>query len=71
MRYCGDWAGFAKERFEATSTEATVALFIPGAGADQDPEPRGVDRTIAAIRAANLRARYKDRSMALTRESRS
>jgi hypothetical protein len=40
LRYCGDWAGFAKEQLEQTHHGATV-LFIPGAGADQDPEPRG------------------------------
>jgi hypothetical protein len=39
-RYCGDWAGFACQQLEAASPGAT-ALFIPGAGADQDPEPRG------------------------------
>jgi hypothetical protein len=39
-RYCGDWAGFAKERLEAAN-DGAVALFIPGAGADQDPEPSG------------------------------
>ena len=40
LRYCGDWAGFAKEQLEQANRGAT-ALFIPGAGADQDPEPRG------------------------------
>jgi neutral ceramidase len=39
-RYCGDWAGFTKERLEAAN-DGAVALFIPGAGADQDPEPSG------------------------------
>jgi len=39
-RYCGDWAGFAKEQLEQANPGAT-ALFIPGAGADQDPEPSG------------------------------
>jgi hypothetical protein len=39
-RYCGDWAGFAKSRLERDNPGAT-ALFIAGAGADQDPEPRG------------------------------
>lgn len=39
-RYCGDWAGFAKEQLQQTNGGAT-ALFIPGPGADQDPEPRG------------------------------
>ena len=40
LRYCGDWAGFAKEQLEQSNPAAT-ALFIPGPGADQDPEPRG------------------------------
>jgi neutral ceramidase len=40
LRYCGDWAGFAKEQLQQTNSGAT-ALFIPGPGADQDPEPRG------------------------------
>jgi hypothetical protein len=39
LRYCGDWAGFAKEQLQETNPNAT-ALFMPGAGADQDPEPR-------------------------------
>jgi neutral ceramidase len=40
LRYCGDWAGFAKQQLEQSNAGATV-LFILGAGADQDPEPRG------------------------------
>jgi neutral ceramidase len=40
LRYCGDWTGFAKEQVERSNPGAT-ALFIPGAGADQDPEPSG------------------------------
>jgi neutral ceramidase len=40
LRYCGDWAGFAKEQLQQVNGGAT-ALFIPGPGADQDPEPRG------------------------------
>jgi hypothetical protein len=40
LRYCGDWAGFAKEQLQRVNPGAT-ALFIPGAGADQDPEPSG------------------------------
>ncbi len=40
LRYCGDWAGFASERLQA-SNDGAIALFIPGAGADQDPEPSG------------------------------
>jgi neutral ceramidase len=40
LRYCGDWAGFAKEQLHRDNPEATV-LFLPGAGADQEPEPRG------------------------------
>jgi hypothetical protein len=39
-RYCGDWAGFAKEQLQRANP-GTTALFIPGAGADQDPEPHG------------------------------
>jgi hypothetical protein len=39
-RYCGDWAGFAKERLQQGNPGA-AALFIPGAGAEPDPEPRG------------------------------
>lgn len=41
LRYCGDWAGFAKEQLQQANPGAT-ALFIPGAGADQDPEPSGL-----------------------------
>jgi hypothetical protein len=40
LRYCGDWAGFAKDTLQRANPEA-VALYIPGAGADQDPEPAG------------------------------
>jgi neutral ceramidase len=40
LRYCGDWAGFAKERLQQAYPGAT-AVFLPGAGADQDPEPSG------------------------------
>jgi hypothetical protein len=40
LRYCADWAGFARDELRETCPGAT-ALFIPGAGADQDPEPRG------------------------------
>jgi hypothetical protein len=40
LRYCGDWAGFACQQLEQENPES-VAMFIPGAGADQDPEPRG------------------------------
>jgi hypothetical protein len=40
LRYSADWAGFAKERLERANHGAP-ALFIPGAGADQDAEPRG------------------------------
>jgi hypothetical protein len=39
-RYSGDYAGFAQASLEATGS-ATAALFIAGAGADLDPEPRG------------------------------
>jgi neutral ceramidase len=40
LRYCGDWAGFAREQLQQANDGAT-ALFITGPGADQDPEPRG------------------------------
>ncbi len=46
LRYCGDWAGFAKQQLQQANPNAN-ALFIPGAGADQDPEPRRVGRTLA------------------------
>jgi hypothetical protein len=36
-RYCGDWAGFAKEQLEAEFPGA-AAMFIMGAGADQHAE---------------------------------
>jgi hypothetical protein len=39
-RYCGDWAGFARAQLERDNPSAT-ALFIAGAGADQNPEPHG------------------------------
>jgi neutral ceramidase len=39
-RYCGDYAGFAQATLEEGG-QADVAMFVPGAGADQDPEPRG------------------------------
>jgi hypothetical protein len=39
-RYCGDYSGFAQAALEADG-EAPVCLFVAGAGADQDPEPRG------------------------------
>lgn len=39
-RYCGDWSGFAREQIERSFPRAT-ALFLPGAGADQDAEPAG------------------------------
>jgi hypothetical protein len=40
LRYCADWAGFAREQLQQGNPNAT-ALFVPGAGADQDPEPHG------------------------------
>jgi hypothetical protein len=39
-RHCGDYAGFAQAALEA-QRDADVALFIAGAGADQNPDPRG------------------------------
>jgi hypothetical protein len=40
LRYCGDWAGFAAQQLRQENPDA-AALFIPGAGADEDPEPQG------------------------------
>jgi hypothetical protein len=40
LRYCADWAGFARHELQRAHPSTTV-LFIPGAAADQDPEPRG------------------------------
>lgn len=40
LRFCADWSGFAAETLE-TVHSSTVALFLTGAGADQDPIPRG------------------------------
>lgn len=39
-RYCGDYAGFAKAALEVDEP-GMMAFFVAGAGADQDPEPRG------------------------------
>lgn len=39
-RYCGDYAGFAAAALEAAHP-GLRALFLAGAGADQDPSPRG------------------------------
>jgi hypothetical protein len=39
-RYCGDYAGFAQAALEGED-QADLAMFIAGAGADQDPDPRG------------------------------
>jgi hypothetical protein len=39
-RFCGDWAGFAAEQIERENPGA-AALFITGAAADQNPDPRG------------------------------
>jgi hypothetical protein len=39
-RFCADWSGFAAEQLERDHPES-VALFLTGAGADQDPIPRG------------------------------
>jgi neutral ceramidase len=40
IRHCGDYAGFAQAELEDNGDSA-VAMFIAGAGADQDPDPRG------------------------------
>jgi hypothetical protein len=40
LRYCADWAGFAKAHLERAHNGAT-AIFVTGCGADQNPEPRG------------------------------
>jgi neutral ceramidase len=39
-RYCADWVGFAREELQSENPGST-AIFVPGAGADQDPEPGG------------------------------
>jgi Neutral/alkaline non-lysosomal ceramidase, N-terminal len=39
-RYCGDYGGFAQAELEADDP-AAIAMFVAGAGADQDPDPRG------------------------------
>jgi neutral ceramidase len=39
-RWCGDYAGFAQADLEADDP-AVGALFVAGAGADQNPDPRG------------------------------
>lgn len=39
-KFCGDYAGFAQEFFEADHPGAT-ALFMIGCGGDQNPYPRG------------------------------
>lgn len=39
-RYCGDYAGFAQSALEADHA-GVVAMFVAGAGADQDPNARG------------------------------
>ncbi|HEX4591272.1 MAG TPA: neutral/alkaline non-lysosomal ceramidase N-terminal domain-containing protein [Gemmataceae bacterium] len=40
-RYCGDYAGITEAAFESGGTGVSpVVLFLAGAGADQDPEPR-------------------------------
>ena len=40
LRYCADWAGYARDRLEQLHPGCT-ALFVAGCGADQDPHPRG------------------------------
>jgi hypothetical protein len=39
-RWCGDYAGYAQADLE-TDDPAAGALFVAGAGADQNPDPRG------------------------------
>ncbi|HTL28687.1 MAG TPA: neutral/alkaline non-lysosomal ceramidase N-terminal domain-containing protein, partial [Tepidisphaeraceae bacterium] len=39
-RFCADWSGFGAEQLERDNP-GSVALFLTGAGADQDPVPRG------------------------------
>jgi hypothetical protein len=39
-RFSADWSGFAAEQLER-NRPGSVALFLTGAGADQDPVPRG------------------------------
>jgi len=38
-RYCGDYAGFAQASLASDTADAS--LFVAGAGADQNPDPRG------------------------------
>jgi len=65
MQFNGDYAGFAQEYLEAENPGA-VALFVAGAGADQNPYPRGTinlakrhGRTLATAVEAGLIANPK------------
>jgi hypothetical protein len=39
LRYCADWAGFAREQLQQKNP-GVMPLFITGCAADQDPHPR-------------------------------
>lgn len=40
VQYCAEWVGYARDYIEQENP-GTLALFLSGAGADQDPEPMG------------------------------
>jgi hypothetical protein len=65
-RYCGDYAGYAQAALEKF---AEVALFVAGAGADQDPSPRGnaqIAREHGEGLAAAVTARRRDPGVEIT-----
>lgn len=66
-RYHGDYAGVAARELE-TQFPGAVALFLAGAGADQDPEPRGAEEMADAhgqtlARAVNHAIQTADRTI--------
>lgn len=48
-KFCGDYAGFAQQYLEEVHPEVT-ALFMAGCGGDQNPYPRGGERTLEYCR---------------------
>jgi neutral/alkaline ceramidase-like enzyme len=48
-KFCGDYAGFAQQYLEEAHPEVT-ALFMAGCGGDQNPYPRGGERTLEFCR---------------------
>ncbi len=44
-QFCGDYAGFAQQYIEEAHPEVT-AMFMAGCGGDQNPYPRGGERTL-------------------------